>query len=264
MNRKTCSWLIVLLFLVFLIALCVFIAGQFENKQVKAGEINLEQLVLPVNDGNIIQHSGFTLCYSEENEQPLWVAYVLTPDEVNAPSIKRKDNFRADPYVLTGSAELSDYKGSGYDRGHLAPYADLSWSEESANDSFYLSNMSPQNSSFNRGKWAELESLVRSFSKTEPMCVVTGPVLTDGPFESIGKNNVSVPHYFFKVILDYVGNEIKAIGFILPNEKCNDNLVSYVVSVDQVEHITGLDFFSLLPDDIEEKLESNANSSLWF
>jgi len=224
---------------------------------------DLELIALPLNDGNTVSHHGFTLCYSEEDEQPLWVAYVLTPEELKSRTVEREDNFREDPYIKTGSATLQDYRGSGFDRGHMAPYADLSWSEESADDSFYLSNMSPQNASLNRGKWAELEKLVRSFAKEEPICIVTGPVLSDGPYEKIGKNGVSVPKYYYKVILDYVGDEYKAIGFILPNEKCSQPLSFYVVSVDEVEKRTGLDFFCLLPDDIESVLEASSDYSLW-
>ncbi len=259
-NKKLVLILIILI--VFLVYSWVVHERQASVQNIE--ELNLEELAIPKNDGrNLVGHVGYTLCYSEEHEQPLWVAYVLTPQEVHAQSVKRKDNFRSDPAVPTGSAVLSDYKSSGYDRGHMAPFADLSWSEESGSDSFYLSNMSPQNGSLNRGKWAELEALVRTFADKESMCVVTGPVLTDGPYKTIGKNKVSVPNYYYKVILDYVGNEIKAIGFILPNEKCEEDLSYYAVSVDEVENITGLDFFFILEDSIEEKLESEYNFSDW-
>lgn len=264
MKKKKSTFRFFIFILVIFVICAVYVSNQ--NREAVTVEepesVDLELLALPSEENNI-KHSGYTLCYSEEHEQPLWVAYVLTPQEVNAPSIKRKDNFRADPAIPTGSATLADYKGSGYDRGHLAPYADLSWSEESGNDSFFLSNMSPQNGSFNRGKWAELEKTVRSFAENEPMCIVTGPVLSDGPFETIGENEVSVPHYFYKVILDYYGEEIKAIGFILPNEKCSGQLSEYAVSVDYVEALTGLDFFSLLPDSIENAVEADFNCLLW-
>ncbi len=260
-NRKV---IIVLALLIILLAYS-WVVHNRETSKPDVEELNLEELAIPRNDGqNLVGHIGYTLCYSEEHEQPLWVAYVLTPEEVHATPVKRKDNFRADPAVSTGSAVLADYRSSGYDRGHLAPFADLAWSEESGNDSFFLSNMSPQNGSLNRGKWAELEALVRSFADSEAICIVTGPVLTDGPYKTIGKNNVSVPKYYYKVVLDYVGSEIKAIGFILPNEKCNEDLSRYAVSVDEVEKITGLDFYYLLDDSIEEKLESSFEYSAWF
>lgn len=262
MKKHKKNKLIPLLFMLFVLFAFLWLITQQENNE--AQEIDLELLVLPSNDGNLTVHNGYTLCYSEEHEQPIWVAYVLTPEELQMPSVTRKDSFKADPAIKTGSAQLADYKSSGYDRGHMAPFADLSWSEESASDSFYLSNMSPQNSSLNRGKWADLESTVRKFAKKEPMCIVTGPVLTDGPFETIGENQVSVPHYYYKVILDYVGDEIKAIGFLLPNEKCDGNLYSYAVTVDEIETLTGLDFFPMLEDDIESSLESCFDYSAWF
>lgn len=211
----------------------------------------------------IIEHTGYTLCYNEEHEQPDWVAYELTRAEVYGAE-DRADDFRPDPTVKTGSATLDDYKGSGYDRGHLIPAADLKWSVEAMSDSFYLSNMSPQDPQFNRGIWGTLEGVVRNFAATEGnVYVVTGPVLTDGPYSTIGKNNVSVPKQYYKVVLDYTEPEIKAIGFLLPNEGSKKSVQSFACSVDTVEEITGLDFFPLLPDDIEAKLESSYDVKLW-
>jgi len=224
----------------------------------------LEELCIPEGfDGQIVEHCGFTLCYSEEDEQPYWVAYVLTPQETVISKVQRQDNFREDPMISTKSAVLKDYKGSGYDRGHLIPFADLSWSEQSGSDSFYLSNMSPQVAALNRGRWQELESVVRTFSLEGPVCVVTGPVLTDGPFMTIGESKVSVPNYYYKVILDYCEPGFKAIGFVLPNSDCPKDLKDYAVSVDEVERLTGLDFFSLLDDTTEDALESSFDTSLW-
>ncbi len=211
----------------------------------------------------IISHTGYTLCYNEEHEQPDWVAYELTREEVYGAE-DRADDFRPDPTVKTGSATLDDYRGSGYDRGHLIPAADLKWSAEAMSDSFYLSNMSPQDPQFNRGIWGTLEGVVRNFAATEGnVYVVTGPVLTDGPYSTIGKNNVSVPKRYYKVVLDYTEPEIKAIGFLLPNEGSKKSVQSFACSVDAVEEATGLDFFPLLPDDIETKLENSYDTGLW-
>lgn len=211
----------------------------------------------------VVEHTGYTLCYNEEHEQPDWVAYELTREEVYGAE-DRADNFRADPSVKTGSATLEDYRGSGYDRGHLIPAADLKWSAEAMGDSFYLSNMSPQDPQFNRGIWGTLEGVVRNFAATEgSVYVVTGPVLTDGPYETIGANKVSVPKRFYKVVLDYTEPEIKAIGFLLPNEGSKKSVQSFACSVDEVEEVTGLDFFPLLPDDIEGRLESTYDVRQW-
>ncbi len=212
----------------------------------------------------IVEHTGYTLCYSEDAKQPYWVAYILTADEVFANTAQRANNFHEDPYIPTGSATLSDYKGSGYDRGHMIPAADLKWSEKAMDDSFYMSNMSPQVPSFNRGIWGDLEAVVRTFAvQNKAVCVVTGPVLTDGPYERIGANEVYVPKFYFKAILDYTVPEYKAIGFLLANEGSKESLTSFAVTIDELEEITGLDFFPLLPDEDETVLESSYDVSLW-
>ena len=117
----------------------------------------------PINGEQLVTHLGYSLSYNEKHEQANWVFYELTIDEVLG-SIKRKDQFRADPNIKTGSASLSDYKRSGYDRGHLAPAADMKWSSKAMSESFFMSNMSPQTPSFNRGIWKKLENLVRKWA----------------------------------------------------------------------------------------------------
>lgn len=268
-NKKKFSRFSVFLLVLFVIAVILYdkklSKSSVPQEEQVSEAIDPEVLVIPSGaEGQIISHTGYTLCYSEEHEQPYWVAYVLTPEEVNNKVVSREDNFREDPAIETGSASLKDYKKSGYDRGHLIPFADLAWSEEAASESFFLSNMSPQNASLNRGKWQELEQAVRDFTKDGPVCVVTGPVLSGGPYKTIGENEVSVPDYYYKVVLDYDGDEFKAIGFVLPNEKCTKKLTDYAVSVDEVERLTGLDFFFLLEDNLENLLESVYDISLWF
>jgi endonuclease G, mitochondrial len=224
-----------------------------------------EILALPDYEENdpVFFYSGFTLKYNEQHEQAEWVAYLLTDDEV-AGTIERTDNFKADPNIQTGSAALSDYRGSGYERGHLAPAADMKWSEDAMDESFFMSNMSPQDPGFNRGIWKSLEGLVRDWAvENKEVYVVTGPVLTDGPYEMIGENGVAVPKRFFKVILDLMAPEFKAIGFIFSNERSNQELMDFIVSVDEVEAESRIDFFHLLSDNTEEFLESTANVNQW-
>ena len=214
--------------------------------------------------GEIIEHTGYTLSYREEYEVPEWVAYELTREEVTTLAVERKDNFREDKAVGTGSATLQDYKKSGYDRGHMAPAADFRWSAEAMDDTFYLSNMCPQTHAFNAGIWSDLESAIRSMAYEDGSIYVgTGPVLTDGPYDTIGENKVAVPSYFYKVVLDYSEPTLKAIGFILPHENSKNPLSYFAVTVDEVEERPGLDFFPLLPDSTEEKLESSLDTSLW-
>ena len=265
-NKGALFWLLILL--IATLAVLVFIYTPVTDpRPVVAGSsdpvADLERIAIPANDGGLTLHTGYTLKYSEEHEQPYWVAYVLTPAEAVIKVTDRADNFRSDPAIVSGSATLADYRGSGYDRGHLAPFADLSWSEQSASDSFYLSNMSPQVPALNRGRWQDFEAIVRTFALSGPVCVVTGPVLTDGPYKTIGENKVSVPNYYYKAILYYDGSRYSAIGFILPNANCPDPVQSYAVTIDDVENMTGLDFFPLLPDDIENAVEATLDLSRW-
>jgi len=262
-KRHPLLWILILL----MIAVLVFVLTPTENPvstQLAFDSVS-EELAIPAHSGSdiIVQHTGYTLSYNEEHEQPDWVAYLLTADKVFSAESDRADNFREDPAIPTGSATLADYKGSGYDRGHLIPAADQKWSAQAMDDSFYLSNMSPQTHSFNAGIWSKLESAVRTMAaQNQEICVVTGPVLTDGTYKTIGANKVSVPNYFYKVILDYYGAEKKAIGFILAQDD-KGNLSAFAVTVDDVEKLTGIDFFPLLDDAEERALESVYDVSLW-
>lgn len=220
------------------------------------------------HDHEVHQYSGFELCYREKYEDAEWVAYKLVRDELNT-VIGRTDDFRADTKISTGSATPQDYTRSGYDRGHLAPAADMEWSEKSAHDSFLMSNMTPQAPQFNRGMWKDLEAQVRSWAdRFGEVYVVTGPILEkeSEKYKSIGADKVAVPEFFYKVLLTQLDDEahtVLAAAFILPNTKCEGSIYDYVVSIDEVELRTGIDFFYLLPDDIENRIEQNADVSAW-
>ena len=216
--------------------------------------------------GQIIDHGGFQLSYDEEWEQAEWVAYVLNRDELQQEWHERPRNFREDPAARRGSATDNDYRGSGYDRGHLAPFADFAWSPDLGRATFYLTNVSPQARQFNQGVWRELEELTRDWARRfRRLYVVTGPVMTQDPKGHIGRaNRVAVPAAYFKVLLDLEDPEQKAIGFVIPNEISFDPLPKYVRSVDEVEALTGIDFWrDLLPADLEADLEARANADLW-
>lgn len=212
----------------------------------------------------IIERPYYTLRYSEEHEQAIWVAYKLSADSLKQEKFPRKDDFIKDPRVRTGSANLEDYKGSGYDRGHLAPAADFSYDGFALSQTFYMSNMSPQDASFNRGVWKKLEEQVREWSmENTDIYIVTGPILNK-VFTTIGKNKVSIPEYYYKIILDITKPEIKAIAFLLKNEKSDESLETFTVTIDKIEELSGLDFFPSIPDDLEDILEGNITKSLWF
>ena len=136
--------------------------------------------IKPISGEQIVYRSGYSLSYNEDHEQANWVAYTLTAVHARG-TVKRINDFRVDPEIKTGSASLSDYKGSGYDRGHLAAAADMKWSKKVLSESFYMSNMSPQNPSFNRGIWKRLENQMRQWALDEQkLHIVTGGVLIEG------------------------------------------------------------------------------------
>ncbi|MBI1185534.1 DNA/RNA non-specific endonuclease [bacterium] len=221
-------------------------------------------LELPATDPSlaIINHKYYSLGYNELYEQAAWVAYSICLSELQNP-VKRKDHFMADPSVSTGSATLDDYKRSGYDRGHLAPAADMAWSKTAMDESFYMSNMSPQEPSFNRGIWKKLEEQVRTWVYTDTLLfVVTGPVFTEN-MKHIGGNEVAVPNYYYKIVADFSWPEIKTIAFVMPNEGSKESIYNYVVSIDSVEQLTGLDFFYQLPDALEDAAEAQNNWQQW-
>ena len=208
----------------------------------------------------VIRRQNYMLGYAEQSEQAAWVIYELLASELTGERVERTNDFREDPQVTTGSATLADYRGSGYDRGHLAPAADMAFSEAAMSDSFYLSNISPQRPAFNRGIWRKLEAQVRSWARRyRRLIVVTGGIVAQNA-ERIG--DVAVPESFYKVIYD--PKRKKMLAFILKNEKHEQQSLSdFVFSVDRAEERSGLDFFFLLPDEAEEAMESIAEPAAW-
>lgn len=214
--------------------------------------------------GQVVVHTYYTLSYSEKHEQPEWVAYILTKSSIEG-NTKRKDAFRSDPEVTTGSAAVSDYKKSGYDRGHLCPAADMKLCKESMSETFFMSNMSPQTPSFNRAIWKNLEEKFRVWTlDRDTLYVVTGPVLDTTLTKTIGKNEVYVPELYYKIALDLNQESSSMIAFLMPNKKCEEPIEHFAVPVDSVEKITGIDFYPDLPDKEEEELESRVKTEGWF
>ena len=212
--------------------------------------------------GQIVHHEGYSLSYSEPNEQAEWVAYEIKKSQLSHAHFKRP-YFEIDKAVKTGAANWRNYKNSGYDRGHLCPAADRNYSESAFDETFLTSNISPQKHDFNAGIWNTLEQKVRYWAaKYNGVFVVTGGVLTNG-LKAIGDENVSVPNQFYKIILDNNKGKIKVIAFLIPNKNTNKPLYKFVVSVDKIESLTGIDFFPELPDDIETKLEASSNYKNW-
>ena len=210
----------------------------------------------------VIHHQYYDLVYDELHEQAKWVFYKLYPSYLNGP-YKRRNDFRADPKVISKSANHSDYRGSGYDRGHLMPAADMTWSEVALSESFYYSNMSPQHPSFNRGVWKRLESKVRSWCmESDSLFIITGPVVNT-IFDVIGQNRVAIPDAYFKVIMRFKQNKKEGIAFLLPNRSSKETLERYVYSIDSLEQVVGIDFFHHQNEEWQRRLESSITKAVW-
>jgi endonuclease G len=216
-----------------------------------------------VPTGNTIEHSGYALSYNKQHKQPSWVAYLQTAQHTQTATQVRLNSFSPDPQANFATATDADYEGQGFDRGHMAPAEDMAWSKPTMQESFYYTNISPQLPAFNRGVWRRLENLLRYWSEAyDSVYIITGPVLTNG-LPNIGPQKVSVPSLFYKVVLQYNQKGVKAIGFVLRNEASAATLQNFAVTVDSVEHLTGINFFASLADDVEERLESSLTINDW-
>lgn len=215
-------------------------------------------------NGQLIKRSQYTLCYSEEHEQAHWVKYEIDVSDFG--NVKRTNDFREDPLVTTQSATLADYRRSGYDRGHLSPASVNKSSQIAMSESFYMSNMSPQVPSFNRGIWKKLEAQVRNWvNDSNSLVVYTGAVLV-GELPSIGASGVSIPKYYYKAIYDTTASGDRAIGFLMKNEKSSNSLQSFVVTIDSIESLVGYDLFHELGEidnSYEKLMESNLQLDRW-
>jgi len=212
--------------------------------------------------GAIVEHNYYTLSYSEEHEQSEWVAYELKKSDLSNNNFDRP-YFNEDTKETTGSADWRNYKNSGYDRGHLVPAGDRKMSYEAYEETFLTSNVSPQNREFNTGIWNRLEQKVRYWAdKYNGVYVITGGVL-QGDLKAIGYENVAVPNEFYKIVVDVTDGNHKAIAFLIPNEPSDNSIYEYVVTIEEIEKLTGIDFFPQLPDSIENKIESTIDMRAW-
>lgn len=224
------------------------------------------EIPAPIANGNemILKRKAYTTSYNPSTKLPNWVAWHLTANHVDGNHSRGGMKFHEDEDVPEPRATDNDYKGSGYDRGHMCPSGDNKWDADAQWESFYFTNACPQHHGLNRGDWNEMEQQCRKWARQMgDIYIVCGPILYKGPHKTIGENQVVVPEAFFKVVLCMRGTP-KAIGFIYRNTDGNRPKGDYVNTVDQVERITGLDFFPALPDDVETKVEAEANLDEWY
>lgn len=210
----------------------------------------------------VLCRDGYAVGYNYTTKNADWVAYHITADSVNLKFKRKSSFFKEDPDLPQHArSTLADYRGTGYDRGHLAPSATMDFTLQSIKQSFYMSNMSPQLPTFNRAGWRILEEHVRDLANEyNELYVVTGPIY-QGNENSIG-DGVTIPSAFYKVILDPQFNE--AIAFIVPHRKVSgDELINFITTIDDVEQQTGLDFFSATPNATEDEMESVDWPDMW-
>ena len=211
----------------------------------------------------ILYRAGYTVSYNSERRVPNWVAWHLTAAHLKGNTKRSESAFHEDSDVPEPRAVDFDYVRSGYDRGHMCPAGDNKWSQKAMDQSFLFTNICPQAPSLNRGDWNEMEQACRKWAKQYgDLYIVCGPIFYKKRPKTIGKNKVAVPDAFFKVVLSMKG-EPKAIGFVYKNADGNRPKGDYANSVDEVERITGIDFFPSLPDKIEKKVEAQCSPADW-
>lgn len=217
-----------------------------------------------IQDGDIILvYNGFVVNYNADLLIPNWVAYELTAEETRG-DIPRAKGFSMDLDYKERQAMREDYSNSGWDKGHMAPSADMKWSQSAMNESFYLTNICPQNHDLNGKSWHALEKKVRDWAvEYDHVYVVCGPVFISKDYKTIGNNKVAIPDGFFKAILRQSGKQYYSIAFVFDNTPENQPLKDAVVSVNDIEGIIGFDLFPNLSNRYEEKVESQAEWEDW-
>jgi len=223
-------------------------------------------------DHTVLCRIGYVLSHNTDHKTPDWTVERLTPDRFKKATSRQSlgNPFAPDPDLKPGQrSELKDYRGSGYDRGHMAPAGSMVFDEQAMIQSFYLSNMTPQvGKGMNQGIWAKLEEMTRDWAcERGEVIVMTGPIYDNDKPKTIGDDKVAVPTAFYKIA--YAPSSKRAIAFILPNKSIDlkgrkpwDVLKTYVVSVRDVQERTGLDFLSALPARDESRLEGT-RSVMW-
>ena len=211
----------------------------------------------------IIIHEGFRISYNQSRCIPNWVAYELTKSETYG-DVERTDYFDVDPSVSGRQAKYGDYSHTGYDRGHMAPAGDMKWSREAMDACFYLTNICPQNHVLNKGDWNDLEIKCREWARRYGRAwIVTGPIVTSREPKTIGSHHVVVPDAFFKAVMVPQKDSYQAIAFVMNNDATHNEMMDCSMTIDELENLTGIDFYHALPDEVENRVEDKVTLSVW-
>lgn len=258
----------------------VELRAEIESLKLASTIDEMQKVGYPTSEEDLIiaEHSALVIGLNEDFKMASWTFHQLLPDVIKG-GVTRSNDFRPDPILDGKTAVEADYfikekrsdgsykyDGFGFDRGHLAPSADFRWSEQGLSESYYYSNMTPQRPGFNRDSWAEVENLLRTIIENNPQryFVLTGPVLHDSlPEIERSINKIKIPALHYKIIVDLESDSPKGLAFLMPNKKCERPIFDYIVSIDSVESITGLDFFPKLDDKTAELIESESDYNAW-
>jgi len=215
-------------------------------------------------DDVLLTHKGFIISYNAEARIPLWVAYELTDEETRGDLDRDEYTFQMDPSYKRTQAMREDYYPNTWSRGHMAPAADFEWDSEAMKETFYLTNICPQDRELNKNDWNYLEKQVRAWAREfGKVWVVTGPYIGTNRYGTIGERDVVVPDSFFKAVLAYKNGKYHSIAFMMDNDDKRYWLDDCAMTVNGLEEITGLDFFPQLPDSIEDQVEADYTLSFW-
>lgn len=206
---------------------------------------------------DIVRHLGYTASYNHTTLLPNWVAWELTAEESRG-SYEQGRQFSRDPDVAFPKASREDYSNSGWDKGHMAPHADMKWSLQALTESDYFTNICPQNKEMNAQAWRKIEELTRRLARRYgAVYVVCGPMMGMGHYGTIGKAGVQVPDAFFKALAVSTTEGYRTVGFLMENNRQEGSPRSYAVTVDSVEAVIGRDLFPSIPEDAEATFDWN-------
>lgn len=226
----------------------------------------VDKAEIPVNPAGlpsqIKEYEGYTVSFNQQTGNPNWSAWELTADETDGVSSRSKEKFWQDPDI-GGCMTTKDYTNSGFDRGHLCPAADMKWSAQAMTDCFSMANITPQNHSLNSGAWSTLEKKCRLWAQRDGSLLIAAGPIYENATETIANGKIKVPTAFFKVIAAPYIDSPRGIAFVYPNQSAPGNMNVYAMSIDEVEKMTGYDFFANLPDDVENAIESTYSFREW-
>lgn len=255
--------LLYLLFILFISISCQRVGTSRRYRDIHVSKVRLELPSIYTSE-QVIEHLGFTTSYNSATLNPDWVAYELTYEELQGNN-KGKSSFCWDPDVKGRKSRREDYTNDqGWDKGHMAPKADMKWSIQAYEESFYLSNICPQNHELNAGPWLKTENLARRMAMQYcRIYIICGPVYNERRYGTLGDNAVWIPDGFFKAFLVPYNNSYESLAFYMPNSSLLNQIREYACTVDDIEKIISRDLFPMLENGVEDFVESQLNYSFW-